>query len=141
MQDLTDLELRLNEIKFCISIKQFLSKYPVTELKNNLQAILTLINHTNKIDVGNAWMYAMSGQIDHTFDELVILLYNKGMSKNAIRKQLGTSPNKVYEVIDNQEELNLRPRLDRRMSLAVSEFIIKLEDFMDIWIIDLGKER
>jgi len=134
---MNDLELRLNEIKFTISIKQFLKRYPVTELKQQLNAICTLINHSNVIDVGNAWMFAMSGQLDHTFDEIVVLLYNSGMSKNAIRTELHCSPNKVYAVLDKETYPNIKPKLEQRMSEAVSEFVTNLEEFMDVWIIDL----
>lgn len=134
---MNDLELRLNEIKFSNSIKRFLREYPVTELKKQLNAICTLINHSNVIDIGNAWMFAMAGELDYDFDEIVILLYNNGMSKNAIRTTLKCSPNKVYEVLDEEQEIVIKPKLEPRISEAVAEFITKLEDFMDIWLINL----
>lgn len=137
-----DLRLRLNEIKFYNSVQAVLEDYDVTKLKEQLDTLNKLIDHPNPIGLGTAWMRAMAGDIAYSFDEIVVLLYNKGMSKNAIRKQLHCSPNKVYEVLDRWEEnpFPIKPKLPIEISKTVTQFVEGLEEFFRVWSSAIDKE-
>jgi len=139
---MNDLELRLNEIKFANSINNFLLDYDVTKLKEQLDMLNKLIEHPNPLALGNAWMRAMAGELDYSFDEIVVLLYNSGMSKNSIRKKLHCSPNKVYEVLDrwDDKDFPIKPKLSKEISIAVSTFVTGLEEFFRVWADSINKE-
>ena len=137
-----NLRLRLNEIKFANSINKFLLDYDVTKLKEQLDILNKLIEHPNPLALGNAWMRAMAGELDYTFDEIVVLLYNKDMSKNAIRVKLKCSPNKVYDTLNRWEdkEFPIKPKLSEEISEAVTYFIEGLEEFFKVWADSINKE-
>lgn len=137
-----NLRLRLNEIKFSNSVNKFLLNYDVTQLKEQLDVLSKLIKHPNPLALGNAWMRAMAGELDYSFDEIVVLLYSRDMSKNAIRKKLHSSPNKVYAVLNqwDEEPFPIKPRLSPEISEAVTHFIEGLEEFFRVWSSSINKE-
>jgi hypothetical protein len=140
--NMNDLRLRLNEIKFSNAINNFLLDYDVTKLKEQLDTLNKLVEHPNPLALGNAWMRAMAGELDYTFDEIVVLLYNRGMSKNAIRRKLHCSPNKVYDTLDRWEDKQfpIKPKLSPEISQAVTDFIEGLEEFFRVWADSINKE-
>jgi hypothetical protein len=137
-----NLRLRLNEIKFSNSVNKFLYDYKVEKLKEQLNMLNKLIDHPNPLALGTAWMKAMAGEMDYSFDELVVLLYNRGMTKNAIRKQLHCSPNKVYDTLDRWEgeQFPIKPKLSPEISKAVTQFIEGLEEFFRVWSSAINEE-
>lgn len=107
----------------------------VTKLQAQLNALIKLIDHPAPIALRSAWMETVAFKLEPQHLELVIILYKSGWSKNAIRKHLKMSPNKVYKVIEEYETNGypIKPRLDKEVSEYVTIFIEGLDTYLSDW--------
>lgn len=132
---MNNITLRLNEIRFRNAVMHIIKQSDITKLKDQLNSILKLIDHPNPIAISTAWMEVLSMNLDATKEEHMLLLYLRGDSKYSIRAKFGTSPNKVYTVVQQYESdpYEIKPKLDKSTSESVTIFIERLEEYLSLW--------